>query len=121
MKGGISMSENQLHVFDLRNIKMNNSLANYEYLNLPDLQFFCMCQKKYKLNKGVFNTIDRWFYDYGVISVINRRIYILAFLDFVKEFEIDSENCKYIRFGHGGLSNKLNQFIRETEAGEYMI
>lgn len=115
------VSENNLNLLNLINVEINNSLANHEYLNLPDLQFFCMCQKKYKLNKGVFNTIDSWFYDYGIVSVISRRIYILAFLDFVKEVETDVASYKYIRFGHGGLSNKLNQFIKETEAGEYMI
>lgn len=45
------------------------SLDNSEYLNLPDLQFFLWCQQQYKLNKGVYNTIDSWFYEYGIVHI----------------------------------------------------
>ena len=39
-----------------------------ENLNLPDLDFFLWCQQQYKINKGVYNTIDRWFYKNGFMK-----------------------------------------------------
>jgi hypothetical protein len=86
-------------------------LKQSKYLNLPDLQFFLWCQHQYKLNRGVYNTIDAWLYDYGIVSIIHRRIYIVAFLNFVKENEHLQEGNKFIRFGNGGLGKKLHQFI----------
>ncbi|MED1471797.1 hypothetical protein [Bacillus salipaludis] len=88
------------------------SLKRSEYLNLPDLQFFLWCQHKYKLNRGVYNTIDDWFYNFGIKQVIHRRIYILAFLEFVKENDLkQQEEKKFIRFGNGGLTRTLQQFV----------
>ncbi len=89
-------------------------------LNLPDLQFFLMCQKHYRVNRGVFNTIDAWFYEYGIVSIIHRRTSVLAFLDFVKEADQDSDQQKFIRFGHGGLTSRLQQFM-EDSSGEREI
>lgn len=80
-------------------------------LNLPDLQFFLWCQHHYKLNRGVYNTIDSWLYDFGIVSIIHRRIYIVAFLNFVKENEHMQKGHKFIRFGNGGLAKKLQQFM----------
>lgn len=96
-------------------------LNQSEYLNLPDLQFFLWCQQQYSLNKGVFNTIDTWFYDYGIVPVLHRRIYILAFLDFVKESCLEQDHHKYIRFGSGGLTRKLHQFVQKIERARRII
>lgn len=96
------------------------SITNNVNLNLPDLQFYLMCEKHYKVNRGVFNTIDAWFYEYGIVSIIQRRTSVLAFLDFVKEAEQDSQQQKFIRFGHGGFTCKLQQFI-ENSSGEREI
>ncbi|MDQ0201516.1 hypothetical protein J2S10_004722 [Neobacillus ginsengisoli] len=41
-------------------------------LNLPDLQFFNWCNHQYRLNRGIYNTIDQWFYDYGIKEVLSR-------------------------------------------------
>jgi riboflavin kinase len=89
--------------------KGEHSLKHSEYLNLPDLQFLQWCQQIYGLNKGVYNTIDRWFYEFGIVLIEHRRIYILAFLDFVKEEGV--EQRKYLQFGRGGLTKQLQQFI----------
>ena len=97
-----------------------SKLEETEYLNLPDLHFFLSCQNKYKINKGVFNTIDNWFYEHGVLPIIHRRIHILAFLDYVNQ-KSDSISHKYVRFGNGGLTKTLNEFIEETEKGGFTI
>lgn len=81
-----------------------------EYLNLPDLNFYNRCNQQYRVNRGVYNTIDNWFYEYGIINVVCRRIYILAFLGFVKDKTVESDSQKFIRFGHGGLTIKLKEF-----------
>ncbi|MBB6444266.1 hypothetical protein [Bacillus benzoevorans] len=98
----------------------NRKLKDSEYLNLPDLHFFLSCQNKYKINKGVYNTIDNWFYEHGVVPIIQRRIHILAFLDFVNQKK-DSISHKYVRFGNGGLTKTLNEFTEEIETGEFNI
>lgn len=95
------------------------SIDTSEYLNLPDLQFFLWCQQQYKVNKGIYNTIDNWFYEYGIDQIHHRRIYILAFLEFTREEGIDQK--KYLKFGKGGLTRKLYQFTKNTETGGYMI
>jgi riboflavin kinase len=92
--------------------KKENSLETDKYLNLPDLQFFNWCNRQYQVNRGVYNTIDQWFYEYGIVNVHSRRIQILAFLDFVKD-EMLEKQPKYIRFGHGGLTKRLNEFIND--------
>lgn len=101
------------------------TMKESEFLNLPDLHFFLWCKKKYKINKGVFNTIDSWFYDYGIVPILYRRVHILAFLDFAistdTESSFNSGIHKFLRFGPGGLSRKLNEFIITTESGEFSI
>jgi riboflavin kinase len=91
--------------------RKENSLAKSEHLNLPDLQFFNGCHVQYGLNKGVYNTIDNWFYEYGIVHILSRRIYLLAFLEFAKEKEPEQNEHKVIRFGNGGLVKKLYEFL----------
>ncbi|AKP46524.1 MULTISPECIES: hypothetical protein [Bacillus] len=88
-----------------------NSLRENKYLNMPDLSFFHWCHQQYGINRGVYNTIDHWFYEHGLEEIISRRIYILAFLKFVRETENGSGQHKFIRFGNGGLTKKLIEFF----------
>ncbi|APA01746.1 MULTISPECIES: hypothetical protein [Bacillus] len=81
------------------------------YLHLPEVRFLHWCTKQYGINKGVLNTIDGWFYDAGVIPIPVRRLYVLAFLDFAKT---PGKKGK-IRFGHGGLTKKLHDFMDMQE------
>ncbi|WP_318502429.1 hypothetical protein [Bacillus sp. T3] len=119
-------SENQtVKPFIYKNRGFKTGFKDSELLNLPDLHFFLYCQRNYKINKGVFNTIDNWFFEYGIIQVLNRRIHILAFLDFVlnetSRLADDSNRRKFLRFGVGGLSKKLSEFISDTESGGFII
>lgn len=92
--------------------KKENLFETSKYLNLPDLQFYNWCNRLHRVNRGVYNTMDQWFYEYGIVNVHYRRIQILAFLDFVKA-EMFEEQPKYIRFGHGGLTKRLNEFMND--------
>ncbi|WP_205650859.1 hypothetical protein [Ectobacillus funiculus] len=100
---------NSQHIF--RKEAGRTSLKQNEYLNLPDLQFFNWCNQQYRLNRGIYNTIDEWFYHYGIKEILSRRIYILAFLGFVQETEQESDQHKFIRFGNRGLTKQLTEFI----------
>lgn len=116
------MNDENLSTLDLSKKSIQKrSLEKSEYLNLPDIEFFLLCEQQYWVNKGVYNTIDKWFYHDGIVNIIHRRIYLLAFLEFVTETYSKQGHHKYIRFGHGGLTNKLQEFMKETETEKYMI
>lgn len=57
----------------------NTPLKDSAFLNLPTIHFYDWYYEQYGLNRGVFNTIDNWFYDYGIVNVLFRRIYLLFF------------------------------------------
>lgn len=82
-------------------------VMNYT-INVPDLSFTNFCNEKYGINRGVYNTIDAWFYKKGIHQILERRKLILSFLDFVKE-KYSTENGR-IKFGPGGLVVKLEEF-----------
>lgn len=89
--------------------RLNTLLTNH-YLNLPELHFFQRCQDQYRINRGVYNVIDEWFFNQGIVHVGYRRIFILSFLDFVSEVNMEGASSKFVKFGHGGLLKKLNEF-----------
>lgn len=76
-------------------------------LNLPDLQFSQFCQQQFSLNKGIYNTIDSWFYDNGIINIVDRRTMVLRFMSFT------ISNGAEVKFGPGGLLEKLEEFCSE--------
>ena len=94
--------------------KKQNSFKTSKYLNLPDLQFFIWCHQLYQVNRGVYNTIDQWFYDFGIVNIHSRRIQLLAFLEFVKGEGLEQDKQQFVRFGHGGLSKRLNEFMNDV-------
>ena len=89
--------------------KKQNSFETSQYLNLPDIKFFIWCNQQYGVNRGVYNTIEQSFYEYGIVNIHKRRIQLLAFLDFVKDEK--QNQMKFIRFGHGGLTRKMKEFL----------
>ncbi|MFJ5624789.1 hypothetical protein ACIQD3_19135 [Peribacillus loiseleuriae] len=79
-----------------------------ETIHLTDLSFINVCNKKYGINRGVFNTIDAWFYKQGIHNIIERRNGILSFLEFIKgNSKLENNRCK---FGQGGLIIKLEEY-----------
>ncbi|WP_233549453.1 hypothetical protein [Lysinibacillus yapensis] len=75
-----------------------------QVLHLPDLQFSQLCQQQFSINKGIYNTIDSWFYHNGVINILDRRQMILQFMS------IHTQDETSAKFGPGGLSKKLEDF-----------
>lgn len=84
-----------------------------EILNLPDLQFNQYCEQRFDVNKGVYNTIDNWFYNQGINSVVERRKTVLQFL-----YEITLNEGK-VKFGPGGLTRKLQAFWEKQQIHSY--
>ena len=76
-----------------------------EILSMPDLLFSKLCEDYYGINRGVYNTIDCWFYEQGGSNIVNRRKMVLAFCQI---FCLSKD--KKVKFGSGGLSEKLNLF-----------
>lgn len=73
-----------------------------QIVNYTDHSFQKLCEKKYGINRGVYNTIDKWFYEAGIKNIILRRKEILNFLDYVVQSLSLSKSSK-IKFGSGGL------------------
>jgi riboflavin kinase len=90
------------HVMEHR--KQNN------IINLPDIAFVRHCQTLYGVNRGVYNTVDCWFYDKGMTDIRIRRTAMLAFLN--QLLEGSHEQKKNIKFGHNGLTPRLNEFMK---------
>ena len=90
-------------------------MDRFEYvINLPDLQFSQFCQQQFSLNKGIYNTIDSWFYNNGIIDILVRRKMILQFMKF------SSSDETKVKFGSGGLSKKLDDFWNQS-IGEIFV
>jgi riboflavin kinase len=76
-------------------------------IHLTDLSFFVYCEKEYSVNRGVYNTIDSMFYDRGIRHIITRRKALLSFLEFIHRA---NPYPSRIKFGHGGLAAKVNEY-----------
>ncbi|NRG44094.1 hypothetical protein [Bacillus sp. CRN 9] len=85
-------------------------LKHCRFLNLPELEFINWCSESYKINKGVFHTVDQWFYNYGIESIITRRLFLIAFFDYAAENVETKNKSNVIKFGRGGLNKKLHDF-----------
>lgn len=79
-------------------------------LHLPDSQFFNLCNSLFGVNKGIYNTIDNWFYEKNYDDIVTRRRYIITFLSYVISYEVNRNHHCSLRFGNGGLVQKLREF-----------
>lgn len=101
-----------------------SSLVTSQYLNLPDLQFFYWCNRQFGINRGVYNTIEQWFYEKGIVNIQIRRIHLLSFMEFVKAQRPkngDKDEHTFLRFGHGGLTKSLNEFMGDNGQSSKVI
>lgn len=73
-------------------------------LQWPDLQFINWCSSQYGINRGIYNTIDAWMYEYGILELKERRKMMILFLQQACQRDED-------KFGKGGLARNLEQFI----------
>jgi riboflavin kinase len=82
-----------------------------ENIHLPDLSFSQHCEQLFGINRGVYNTIDCWFYSKGITDILNRRKMMLEFL--ASEETNSGRERRFRRFGHGGLSAQLDHYWQE--------
>ncbi|MCR8866012.1 hypothetical protein COK01_24215 [Priestia megaterium] len=79
-------------------------------INKTDLHFFRYCEDTFGINRGVYNTIEQWFYKKDIFYVTERRLYIIDFLKY-----IFGPNKGYGKFGKGNLISKLHEFWIEKD------
>ncbi|OCA92914.1 hypothetical protein [Pseudobacillus wudalianchiensis] len=83
-----------------------------ERIHLNDLSFIRLCSENYGINKGIYNTIDAWFYSQGVTNILDRRKNILFFLDYLQRKNGESRSKQ--KFGNGGLTMNLREYFTGT-------
>ncbi|MBM4764768.1 hypothetical protein [Bacillus sp. B15-48] len=79
-----------------------------EFIHLPDLLFNQLCIKQFGINRGVYNTIDEWFFENGIKNILERRQRIFHFLVWYIQSGLATNGN--IKFGHGNLSKKLREY-----------
>jgi riboflavin kinase len=77
-----------------------------------DYIFQRLCEEKFGVNRGVYNTIDCWFYEKGMGDILKRRKEILNFLQFLT-CKLDGNHPIKVKFGKGGLVKNLDEFWRK--------
>ncbi|MBZ5753403.1 hypothetical protein [Metabacillus rhizolycopersici] len=80
-----------------------------EMIHLTDFSFIQLCNEKYGVNRGIYNTIDSWFYNKGIENILERRRNILFFLESLNE-KTETKNLRP-KFGSGGLTLKLQEYF----------
>lgn len=85
-------------------------MADQSIFHSTDLDFVNVCRERFGLNRGIYNTIDKWCFDNGFVHIVHRREFILSFLEF---YHTVSEGKK-INFGRGGVIPAINHFINRN-------
>ncbi|MTH55711.1 hypothetical protein GKZ89_20150 [Bacillus mangrovi] len=86
-------------------------MISAETVNSPDLVFQQYCKEVYGVNRGVYNTIDEWFFQAGAVSVPERRQLIVDFLNDLSKAAAGGEAVP-LKVGKGGLVPALHTFWR---------
>ncbi|VEF46583.1 RNA-binding riboflavin kinase [Bacillus freudenreichii] len=76
-------------------------------MHVPDLLFTTIINDCFGVNRGVYNTIDAWFWNNGIAPVGARRQTIIHFL-----MKNAGPNAK-VKLGPGQLRSKLAQYWKE--------
>jgi riboflavin kinase len=89
-----------------------SNLQTEKIFHMPDLLFSKFCEENFEINKGVYNTIDCWFYQKGIDHIVNRRKMILAFCQSIRFLRKEK-----VKFGPKGLTSRLNSFWAQVVNG----
>lgn len=79
-------------------------------IHLPDLSFARKIGESFYINRGVYNTIDKWFYDNKFLDVAERRKHILNFLQYKTANMTEEQPIKRLSFPDG-LTNTLENYV----------
>jgi riboflavin kinase len=83
--------------------------------DLPDHTFTNWCFISYGVNKGIYNVLDDLFYQNGIRNILDRRRTILTFLQFITNKRLEKNSKQTLKFGKGGVSQLVQEFIQNTE------
>jgi riboflavin kinase len=86
-------------------------------VHLPDLSFVRKIEKSFYINRGVYNTIDAWFYDNEFVHVTERRTHILKFLQYITANLTEEQSTKRLSFPDG-LTNTLESYVELQGIGK---
>ncbi|MEI3614283.1 hypothetical protein [Pseudogracilibacillus sp. SO30301A] len=89
-----------------------------DLIHSTDLSFHKFIYQEFGINRGVYNTIDQWFFDQGCINVIHRRTEIIHFLHFASRAFEKSENK--LVFGSGRLVTYLVKYSERNRSNDYI-
>jgi len=81
-----------------------------ELIHWPDRKFAEYCRNRYRVNRGIYNTIDVWLYENGIRDIGERRRLILLFLQSCRDGS-GTEDGKYLKFGKGGLTERIRRYM----------
>jgi riboflavin kinase len=87
-------------------------MAEEHPIHLPDLKFVQYCNRNFRINRGIYNTIDEYFYNEGMLNITRRRRKIIGFLTYLRHTNSIKSNGK-INIGNCGLSSKLHAFSNQ--------
>ncbi|MBP1933288.1 hypothetical protein [Ammoniphilus resinae] len=90
-------------------------LAPKNIVHWPDLSFVKFCEETFGINRGIYNTIDLWFFNKGVKEIVKRRNILLGFLKYLSEPNNSNEKNQKIKIGKKGLSFRLIDYWIEQE------
>ncbi|WP_301109330.1 hypothetical protein [Sporosarcina sp.] len=93
-------------------------MSTEEMVLVPDAVFIHHCYSEYKLSKKIHNEIDLFFYRYGIDKRSERRRHHLAFLEYIKMKELNSE--KYLKTREIVLSQEIEEYLEEPYVLLYM-
>jgi riboflavin kinase len=86
------------------------AIGETDALHLPDIQFVNYCFQRFGLNRGIYNTIDQWLYSFGYRDIVVRRSITVEFLQDIQH-KHGKDRSSLLRFGKGGLTKQLYDFI----------
>ncbi|MBS4208033.1 hypothetical protein [Bacillus sp. FJAT-50079] len=74
-------------------------------LHFPDLEFVRKTKERFNVNRGIYNTIDAWFYTNGFDHIVDRRRHIIMFLVYAQK------TAKNQLLFPNGLTAKLEEYV----------
>lgn len=90
-------------------------MVTKQLLNSPDLHFSQWCSEQFHINRGVYNTVEQWFYTQGFEEITGRRLQITLFLKWYQ----DTSQQQKIKFGQGKLITSLQLFLQQYGGVSY--